>query len=334
MALFGHKDPLKNGIRARAYIERVVATARRKSVEAADGTFLVTASESAIVYRFTGVDGATVVHEQRLWGRGLCLPGSTVDIGYFPDKLDDLVADWSTLITPSASEARGWAAGIFAVEPLGTLRSDPADRELLDGSRELFRTGRRSRGTFTMGGLTGINDIRHGTFHWAGSIKVDDREYPVQLWVLPASVPEVGDMIEVAVSADGSQLAFDSDERFDGPPGQALVLIPAPAGTRPTEQETVQANVDRMSAMQASGLEQQWQGQLTALQNLANYREQMDEASFAVPKGQLLSRLLSSPASPNPPAAAVLASINALHVSGALDDAEVAALLAKFGTPS
>jgi hypothetical protein len=272
-----------------------------------------------------------------MWALYLPLPGSTVDIGYFPDKLDDLVADWPTLTPPSDAEPRGWSAGIFEVEPLGTLRTDPADRAKLDGQRELFRTGRRTRGAFTMGAMTGGNeDVHHGTFHWAGWLKVEDRDYHLKLWIPTSSVPEIDDTIEVAVSADGSSIALDSDERFDGPPGQALVLVHPPADRpEPTKQEAVQATAARMSGLVASATEQQWLGQLSALQNLASFRAQgtMDEASFEIPKGQILSRLLAQPASPSPPPPGLQAALDALRASGALTDTEVTAILSKFGTP-
>jgi hypothetical protein len=334
MALFGHKDPLKHGQRSSAYIERVAATAKTKTVLTSDSAFTVNASESALVLRFAGSDGATVVYDHHLWGVNLPLPGSTVDIGYFPDKLEDLVIDWLTLVAPRADEPRGWSAGIFAVDPMGSMQSDPADRATLEAQRELFRSGHRARGTFTMGGITSANEsVRRGTFHWAGSIRIDDIEHHLDLWVPSSSAPEAGDEIEVAVSADGSHVALDSDERFDAPPGQALVLVHPPAGTpEPTEAEVLQASNARMAELQTSGSDQRWLTQLGAIENLANVLAQggMDEASFAIPKGQIVSRLVALPVSPLAASPELLARIDGLHAAGALTDADVAALRARW----
>jgi hypothetical protein len=333
MALFGRNDPLKHGQRVSAYVERVAATAKTKSVLTSDSAFTTNASESALVLRFAGPDGATTLHEHRLWAVNLPLPGSTVDIVYFPDKLDELVIDWATLAGPVPAERRGWSAGIFAVDPMGTMHSDEADRATLDAQRDLFRTGHRARGTFTMGGLTGGNEnVRRGAFHWAGSIRVEDGEHHLELWVPTSSAPEIGDEIEVAISPDGTQVALDSDERFDAPPGRALVLIHPPAAPEPTRAEVVQASTERLAAAQTSGTEMQWMAQLSAIANLASARDQgaMDAASYEIPKGQIVARLVGLPASPGPASPALLARIDGLRAAGALTDADAAALRSRF----
>jgi hypothetical protein len=71
----------------------------------------------------------------------------------------------------------------------------------------------------------------------------------------PRCVPQPGDLIQIAVSDNGSEVALDTDERYDGPPGQALVFTTPPelAAQRPQEaslSEQVAGQQAKLAALQ------------------------------------------------------------------------------------
>jgi hypothetical protein len=86
-------------------------------------------------------------------------------------------------------------------------------RGSLDRQRELFRTGQRAQAEV-------VNVIETRAF-------------------VPARcVPQPGDLIQIAVGDNGSDVALNTDERYNGPPGQALVFTTPPelAAQRPPEE--------------------------------------------------------------------------------------------------
>jgi hypothetical protein len=217
VALF-HKDPFKHGVRTTATIERVVVT--DYSHDHSGGR---QDPEVYLTFRFTDEQGAAVMHEHRLAVEHVPAPGSIVDIAYVPGELDTIDYDRETIRPPDPGVPRGWSAGIFAVEDLGTHRSGSPDERLgIDKQRELFRTGRRARAE--------VVSMREG--HWQvgrrneGEMIFDLRidGTIVEAAACVSYYPQIGDTIEVAISDDGTGLAFDTDERYSGGPGQGLVF--------------------------------------------------------------------------------------------------------------
>src|SRR5277367_3297814 len=133
MAWF-RKDPFKDGIRTTATIERVVVT--DYSHDHSGGR---SDPEVYLTFRFTDEHGAVVLHEHRLAVEHVPPAGSRVDIAYVPGKLDTIDFDRETIAPPDPAEPRGWGAGIFEVEDLGSHRSgSPDERREIDTQRELF----------------------------------------------------------------------------------------------------------------------------------------------------------------------------------------------------
>jgi hypothetical protein len=58
------------------------------------------------------------------------------------------------------------------------------------------------------------------------TLRVGEREVIAEPWLPGMAVPEVGSRIKVVIGAD--VVALDTDERYDGPPGQAIVWTPPP----------------------------------------------------------------------------------------------------------
>ena len=140
MAWF-REDPWKDGVRTTATIERVVVTDYSRDLSGGGKE-----PEVHLTFRFTDGQGAAVVHEHRLAVEKVPAPGSIVDIAYMPNKLDTIDYDRQTVRPPDPDVPRGWSAGIYEVEDLGTHRSGSLEeRREIDAQRELFRTGRRAR---------------------------------------------------------------------------------------------------------------------------------------------------------------------------------------------
>ena len=102
-----------------------------------------------------------------------------------------------------------------------------------DAERQLFREGRRAEAEVTRrddaGGFAG----QSFEYPFTLALRVDDREHQVEVRAdEPHFVPDVGDRIQVAISADGSELALDTDERFYGPPCRVLVWSTPPEVAR------------------------------------------------------------------------------------------------------
>ena len=59
------------------------------------------------------------------------------------------------------------------------------------------------------------------------TLGVEDRQFQAKAWAPISCVPGPGDLIEIAIGRDG-RVALDCDERYDGPPGRALVFTTPP----------------------------------------------------------------------------------------------------------
>jgi hypothetical protein len=224
MGLFRTADPWQEGIRTSAVVERVVVTATDDSDDhrSAHNQYV------HLTFRFTDEHGAdTFVERKCKVGIGnIPAPGTGVDVAYMPDKAgESLVFAQRPYRAPDPSIPRGWGAGIFEVPDLGGHRAKaPLARHEVDHQRDLFRRGRRAQAevlTVTRGAWR-----KRATSHYTFTLRADGAEVTARAWVPLQCVPQPGDLIEVAI--DGDDVALDSDERYDGPPGQALVFTTPP----------------------------------------------------------------------------------------------------------
>ncbi|MEA2125641.1 MAG: hypothetical protein QOI80_2423 [Solirubrobacteraceae bacterium] len=255
MGLFRSADPWQEGIRSSAVVERVVVTATDDSDDhgGAHNQYV------HLTFRFTDEHGAdTLVERKCKVGIGnVPPPGTGVDIAYLPDKASDsLVFAQRPYRAPDPSVPRGWGAGIFELPDLGGHRAKaPLARHEVDQQRELFRRGRRAQAevlTVTRGAWR-----KRATSHYTFTLRVDGTEVTAKAWVPRLCVPEPGDLIQVAI--DGDEVALDTDERYDGPPGQALVFTTPPerleqrqAGIMATQPGVGEAMAARAAALRAA----------------------------------------------------------------------------------
>ena len=240
MGLFA-KDPwAADGVRTVATIERVTVTVIGVGEARADGR----QADNQVVYlalRFSDEQGTVVVHERRsdLRPEKIPAPGWSVLAAYVAGKPETVDYDPRAMRPPDPSIPRGWGAGIFEVEDLGTHRAkSPTARGAIDEQRELFRIGLRAQAE-----VVGVDApvyrlgqrLKRGAAEVTLKLRVEGSSVETKAWVPAACVPEPGDLIEIAMSADRSEVALDSDERYDGPPGQALVFTASPelAARRP-----------------------------------------------------------------------------------------------------
>ncbi len=244
MDLFGRKMA-REGVTTVGTIERVVVTEKTTGGDdAAWGGYAAT-----VVYlwcRFTdqrGVVRTEEIHKQFL-PENIPPPGAEIEVRYMPDdptKFETSATSWSTPAGP-----RGWGAGIFDVEDLGGhhAKSMFANRPL-DRQRELFRTGQRAQAEVVnvtcldpKATNAGLRHLKRSVHEYNLSLRAAGREIETRAFVPARCVPQPGDLIQIAVSDDGSDVALDTDERYDGPPGQALVFTTPPelAAQRPQEE--------------------------------------------------------------------------------------------------
>jgi hypothetical protein len=231
MRLFG-KDPWgAEGVRTVATIERVMVT------EVGVGGSAQQAEDDQVVhlaFRFTDEQGEVVVRERRcnLRPEKIPAPGWSALVVYVAGKPETVDYDPRAMRPPDPRVPRGWGAGIFEVEDLGTHHAkSPFAKRAIDRQRELFRSGSRAQakivGVDAPAYRRGLR-LQRGAAEVTLRLRVDGGEIETKAWVPAACVPEPGDLIEVAISADRSEVALDSDERYDGPPGQALVFTASP----------------------------------------------------------------------------------------------------------
>jgi hypothetical protein len=220
MPLFG-KDPWQEGVRASATIERVVATA----IDDTDEGGVTKHHEVFLTFQFTDEQGAVLTQEGKFMVGGVPQPGSIVDVAYIPGKPKAIDYDVFSVQPPDPSVPRGWGAGIFEVEDLGSRRAhSPFARGDIDRKREVFRTGQRMQAEIVSysRGLW----VKRGVHEYTFVLRANGQEFEAKAWTPASCLPQPGDVIQVAVN--GSEVVLDSDERYDGPPGQALVFTTPP----------------------------------------------------------------------------------------------------------
>jgi hypothetical protein len=269
MRLLG-KDAWKSGVRTTATVERVHVTNLRESHDGSqDADHMVV----ILTFGFRDEHGADVTQARRCpIAASIPVPGSSVDIAYFPGKLGKLEHDRRSVRPPDREVPRGWGAGIFAVEDLGELPKalfdslaqnlptprggglgrrligslvgdlapvpvddDPAE---IDAQRELFRTGAPTTATVTAVGNT---RRRRGSNIWEQAMALQTADGSLEATAFVANTARPGDEIKIVVSPDGSRVALDSDERFTSArTAQGLVFTPPPAAPGSTESTSEQ----------------------------------------------------------------------------------------------
>jgi hypothetical protein len=165
--------------------------------------------------------------QRHLWLAYPPAPGSRVDISYLPDDIDGSVDfDHDHVLPPDQSEPRGWSGGVFEIPAAGPYPPVKQDSDL-NKERRLFQAGPQREAIVTHRSF-GVLLERHGTVKCTLRMLVDSAEYEKEFWVDPELAPDVDDQVQVVVSADGSQVALDTDERYYGPPGRCVVwTVPA-----------------------------------------------------------------------------------------------------------
>jgi hypothetical protein len=262
------------GVRGTATIERV-APARVDDNRGRRKVF--------VVLRFVDTTGVETVCERELWKYSVPMPGDSYGAaclaGELETSLDYHAEGWRRL---DPDVPRGWGAGVFQLEPLGSHVPPLGDPERND-ERELFRTGRRTEAEVIHRDDAGGFAARSFHYPFTLTLRVDGREHKVEVRADENYfVPDVGDRIQVAVSSDRSTLALDTDERYYGPPCRVLVWATPPevAQKRSTDTGAVSngnqdpatagsapSRTPQIAAVQVAALEQMHaRGQITAEQ--------------------------------------------------------------------
>lgn len=169
---------------------------------------------------------------------------------------------------PDPSVPRGWS-GVFEVEPLGAEGAFPLSGHGIDEDRELFRTGRQVAAELIRS-KDGRWLERPKAFPRTLTLRVEDREIDVETWTPRAIWPELGARMTVALSDDGSRVALDTDERWDGLPGRALIFTAAPID------ETADPFLATLEKARASGTMSEKQ----FAKAKANYQRSLDESEI------------------------------------------------------
>ena len=243
MGLLG-RDVWKHGTRTTGTIERVAVT---NTTNNSSGNSTV--QRVFLTFVFEDERGQRVVREEKFWvgPDAIPQPGARVELAYDRSRID---YDHRTMREPDPDVPRGWGAGIFELEDWGGHKG----RALMfkgdvEEQRELFRSPTAQRRTAEVTHVKTHIGQRRAMHGYTLSLRIDGEVREVKVWAPWYSVPGEGDFIEVALSPDGSGIALDSDERFTGPPGQALVFRrPAGAPPRPTQAERTQAEAFELFA--------------------------------------------------------------------------------------
>jgi hypothetical protein len=212
MRLFRRDEPEPERVRTRATIERVVVTATDED----DDPVPV-----YLTFAFDDEQGRAVVQEQRfmLGSASIPLPGSSVDVAYGPERID---YNPRSLRPPDPSTPRGWGAGIFEVPDWGTEKSrTPLERRDINAQRELFQTGPRVHAEIV--NVLAQPETRRAGRRYTLTLRAAAATLEADIWLPESFVPDEGGRIQIAVRDDDA-VALDTDERFDGPPLQAIVV--------------------------------------------------------------------------------------------------------------
>lgn len=254
MGLFG-RDIWKHGARTTGTIERIAVT---NTTNNSSGNSTV--QRVFLTFAYRDELGQAVTREEKFWvgPDAIPQPGARVELAYDGGRID---YDQRTMREPDPAAVRGWAAGILEVEDLGDHKGHALMfKGDVEEQRELFRSPSSLRRTAEVTHVKTHLTQRRAMHGYTISLRIDGELRDVKVWAPWYSVPGEGDLIEVAISPDGRGIALDSDERFSGPPGQALVWRrPAGAPPRPTQQERLEAEAFEMFAPALGQIVQQEQ---------------------------------------------------------------------------
>jgi Short C-terminal domain len=315
-----HVD-VSDGIHAIATVERVVVADREQR-----GSGL----EQWAVYlslRLADENGVESVIERRLLFRGLAIPppDTVVRVAYLPgrmaDTLDLVRNDAGGPIVDPAQQPdppapRGWGAGVFDVEDLGSRGSFPLHGDGIDEDRELFRAGPVQDGEIV--GAKDTGSIRMTSVKRELVVRAGGVDHEVEAWTPRSIWPEIGARLKVVVSPDRSRVALDTDERWSGAPGRALVF------TNPPD-PTLQENPELAAALDDHG-----RAELAALgkQHAAG---RVSDAQFEMMKQRLAARASAPPvAAPGTKAQAMLERLEQQHQAGVISDDQYRKMKAAF----
>jgi hypothetical protein len=287
VALFG-KNPWKHGTRTVATIERVSVTATEYGLDDSFDAFT-----TFVTFRVPDGSGGSVIVERKIRMVSPPTPGSSIDVAYLPDKVEDLVFDLDTLRPPEAATGRGWGAGVFEVDDLGGHHSGEPSPDL-ERERELFRSGTPIQATVVSCQRTNDKQ-RRASQCYALILRVSEEVVlNKDLWAPPGAIPEPGALIQTVASADGALVALDTDERYDGPPGRMLVFTtPAPTPYETTGQDLAQSNQARAALATGTQLSAGNAALQEQIDNIEAMRASgaMDEATFTMVKANLIATM-------------------------------------------
>jgi hypothetical protein len=291
------RDPWKAGVRTTATIERVCVTRWDHDAHHNDRS----SQEVFLAFAFTDQDGQTVLQERKWFMVDIPPPGTLVDIAYLAGKVDHLDYDQRSFRPPDPSVPRGWGAGVYEVPDVGTHRPETHDSSLAT-DRELFRSGRPVQAQVI--GVEHDEMERHGAFGHVLTLEAEDQRFLSTVWMPLACAPPEGAGIQMVVG-DAGAVALDTDERFYGPPGRALVFSQPPDGYKPRTRDPEQDRADialRVSTNLQDAAAQQQEMILSQIQGLQAMRDagQMTEAAFESTKAALLSQTRGPDTAPAP----------------------------------
>jgi hypothetical protein len=216
----------RHGVNVMGTVEHVVVTDQTASggmpyndPDRDDGTIVY------VTIQFVDANGASHVADKKehySYLKDLPAPGSRVEIQYLPD--DPSNCDYFRAYPPDPSVPRGWGAGIFEVTPSKHHTVSPIAGAEFSRQRERFRTG--TRATAQIITVDALDPHLHNRMsrQYRFGLKAAGRDLTATAWVPFNSVPAPGDTIEIAIGGDRAEVVLDTDERHDGPPGQALVF--------------------------------------------------------------------------------------------------------------
>jgi hypothetical protein len=192
-----------------------------------------------IVVSFTDQQGVVYVKRKTraVLVNHLLTPGCEIEVRYMPDNPDKW--DFFSTGVPDQRVARGWGAGIFEVEDIGERHTHKLfgvtagslvgiGEGGIDEQRDMFRRGPIVPATIVDVSCVSLRRVTTGAHEYTLTLRAEGRDYQTTAFIPGKAVPQSGDVVKIVIGADGRRIALDSDERYVGPPGQALVSTTPP----------------------------------------------------------------------------------------------------------
>jgi hypothetical protein len=241
-------DIWTDGVKTTALIERV----QRTGVDQETSSDYYLNHEVYVVFRLKDGDGAEVIVQRDLLCGWTPQPGATVDVAYLPGQLETtLDYDHHHRREPDPAVPRGWGAGFFQPGPIGQYGPFMTSPDL-DAERTLFINGPRADAE--------IIEVAYGKLPHQSALKctmtlrVDGNALQKEFWADPDFVPKAGDHVQIAISADRTLIALDTDERYFAPPGRSVVWsTPAAVLERRDNPNSSAAQIEYFEKQHAAG---------------------------------------------------------------------------------